>query len=223
LASTFPLTARQQKIEGQGLDAQGNPIDSTAVVSAGTAMQLWKQLGTANASVAQALGIPEGTQYSEQMASSVGGGVADTSPFGNAPVQQMEAYNALKNDFAKVGLSGQRALSYLAQNYDEQVKRFGKEVVDAYADEIYAGMYPEAIEEEPVVEDTVATDFPKETATLEKMDDDARRRHLTALSANGMPDKDVLALAKFFEIDIQGVGGDSYAPENFQQSISPFR
>ena len=73
----FLQQAKQEKIVNQNLDPRTGlplPVDTTPqITSSSAAIDLWKQLGTANQSIANALGIPVGTRYTAQASGSSGG------------------------------------------------------------------------------------------------------------------------------------------------------
>lgn len=75
-------SARQDKINQLGLDQDGNPLPvepEVAQIASSTAMSLWKQLGKANQSIANALGIPVGTVYQEAYNGGTGSGTTSTT------------------------------------------------------------------------------------------------------------------------------------------------
>lgn len=80
--------ARQQKIMELNLDPRtGNPlpVDTTpALTSSSAALDLWKQLGTANQAIANALDVPVGSQY-RNFSTGSGGGTTTTSATGLTP------------------------------------------------------------------------------------------------------------------------------------------
>lgn len=79
----FLQQSRQDKIVNQNLDPRTGkplPVDTTPqITSSSAAIDLWKQLGTANQSIANALGIPVGTRYTAQASGSSGGSSGSTS------------------------------------------------------------------------------------------------------------------------------------------------
>jgi len=90
----FLQQAKQEKIVNQNLDPRTGlplPVDNTPqITSSSAAIDLWKQLGTANQSIANALGIPVGTRYTAQATGSSGSrssGSSSTSPIGSTPAQ----------------------------------------------------------------------------------------------------------------------------------------
>ena len=87
------LAARQQKIADQGLDQQGRPlpVDTTPqLTSSSAAIELWKQLGTANEAISRALGIPVGTRYTEAVRS--GGTSGGSTSVSTQTPKQVIAY-----------------------------------------------------------------------------------------------------------------------------------
>lgn len=69
--------ARQEKIVSQNLDPATGlplPVDTTPnITSSSAAIDLWRQLGTANEAISRALGIPVGTRYTERATGGTGG------------------------------------------------------------------------------------------------------------------------------------------------------
>jgi len=97
----FLQQARQEKIVNQNLDPRTGlplPVDTTPqITSSSAAIDLWKQLGTANQSIANALGIPVGTRYTAQASGSSGGsrstsGSSVTTPATTSTPKQIISY-----------------------------------------------------------------------------------------------------------------------------------
>jgi len=162
--------ARQQKIESQGLDQQGQPLQTGIQYTVSQALEATRQ-GLWNEDIANALGLPFTAQGRSQVTGGGGGGggvteapITTTAPYGEAPVQQLAAYKELSESLQRGRLQGQEALAYLAKDYDTLVERFGKEVVDGMADEIYTQLNPPA--EAPVEPVAVDETLPKDVQTV---------------------------------------------------------
>ena len=138
--------AREDKKSQLGLDDSGNPLPQTAQITSTAAMNLWQQLGTANESIAQALGIPVGTPY-QGLTTGTGGGTGggtDGGTDGGATnqAQIISGYEALKGEFiqdsyqgAGIGLTSGtltplQSIQKINNNYDAYVAKYTKQAVD---------------------------------------------------------------------------------------------
>lgn len=140
--------ARQEKIVAGNLDpVTGQPLTTVPTLTSSSAMQLWEQLGTANESVSQALGIPVGTRYTQAVTGGRGGGGISAPPVNIA--SQIAGYESLKNALSRGRLSGIEAINFIADNYQNLSEQYGRNIVDAITEELQTGRTPTT---EPVVE-----------------------------------------------------------------------
>ena len=167
----YLASARQDKINQMGLDQSGNPIaiepGVAQITSSTAALNLWKQLGTANESVANALGIPVGTPFTEAYTGGTGGSSVGSNATNQAQI--IAGYEALKKEFITKAYNGSQmettnvspleAINMISDNYNTYATKYTKEAVDKMISDLDA-------QTQTTSTSTQVTVTPKMTAAL---------------------------------------------------------
>ena len=124
--------ARQDKIQQLGLDQEGNPIEQGVQFTVSQALQASKQ-GIWNEAIASALGLPFTEQGKAQAISSSGGGKT-AQP---TEAQQYVSYNNLKAEL-NAYFATEDKIKVMARDAQELGAKYGKDVVNAYFNELTA-------------------------------------------------------------------------------------
>jgi len=143
----FLQTARQEKIQTQGLDPiTGQPLQTGIQYTVPQALEAYR-LGIRSPEVMAALS--EGGLITAPTGGG-GGGVA-TPEITDAQV--LTNMSAIRGMLDTAGLTGQQAINYLSSNSQGLINKFGREAFDAMTNELFQGMQPVDPVEPPPVEE----------------------------------------------------------------------
>jgi hypothetical protein len=180
--------ARQQKIAEQGLDQQGNAIQTDEGLIS-TQVQEALQAYNAGFQTPQILEILQqaGYQFPSTGVSSYSG--TGTTTTNVSPIQSNANYTALKQLLAQGRASGTEAINYIAQNEQDLVAKYGQDAVYQVYEELTQPQ--EQVVQEPVQEEVEdpskyksSADFGDDVQKINTTSDDKLESLRTTLKNN---------------------------------------